>query len=184
MKKQILKSNFHEEDGMFFHNKVFRALHGYLRRTNRSIQIGMSKQKEAFYLYGAESDLADFMQQKEVANIVNRNVYRVSLVDVEENEPVLLRVNSHDPRKKAQERVQYFEKKFGTFPSPHSEFADLNEIEAHYKNQLNRTQDIYFITLKDDKPLSIYAQHAYLNPKECKPNTYGLSKRITSSLGG
>ncbi len=178
MKKLTLQSNFHEEDGMFFHNKVFRIMHGYLRHTQNVIQIGISDTCDALYFYASEAVINDFLSQKDIQDILFRNVYEPKVADALAVEPILIRTSIFNPKAKAKAQHKYYLKKFnGIDEAELGKKADVNYLEAHYKSILEAQKDVYFSAHKDGLQFSIFAQRALLDPRATFPNTYGLGKR-------
>ncbi|WP_130536749.1 hypothetical protein [Thiomicrorhabdus indica] len=185
MKKLILSSVFPEDDGMFFHNKVFRILHRFLRETEQSILLGMAKNEfgkvdhGALFFYADKKVLDQFCAVPDMVKILERNIYDQCIEDVAEQEPVLMRVSNYNPVKKAKARHQYWIQKFGEIdPAIAKQKANLQTLIQYYRNKQSAEREVYFLAHKNGKQLGIHAQAQLANPRELTSNSYGLSQRF------
>jgi len=188
MKKLTLSSVF-SEDGMHFHNRVFRVLHGYLRNTGNKIILGISEDRSDLYFYAEEDVLQDFLSQKDIANLVERNVYDVSFSASQGEQSILLSTRLFDPVKKAKMKHQYYKKVHGAIDEQKAKrFTNIENLINHYREQLNARKEIYFIGHKkvktesvngegETKKISFFAQRAQAPLDSLETNTYGLVLR-------
>lgn len=182
MKKLTLTAVFPDEDGMFFHNKVFRIAHSFMRNLNVAMQFGINEDHTELYWYAKEDTLVEFLNEEDIRAMMLRNIYTSTLSDVTDYEPILKRVNHYNPAKKARNKMAYLQKKYGYDLDPELLPAQSYvELKAYYLDKLKIAQRdpmaIYFIANKNGHKISIYAHRAFGDPRKCKPNSYGLDRR-------
>ncbi|MFC4700966.1 hypothetical protein ACFO4O_12405 [Glaciecola siphonariae] len=185
MKKLSLKSKFPDEDGMFFHNKVFRCMHGFLRKTQTKMQLGISEARDELFFYAPEEQLINFLAQADIQQMIARNIYSDEISECSDCEQILLRVNYFSPRKKAVKKLAHLNKRFEHIDEEKSDGkVSLGDFVTHYEARLKEStrltkSTVYFIAKKDGQNVSIFAERKLGNPKQTSPNSYGLAKRDT-----
>jgi hypothetical protein len=184
MKKLSLISVFPEEDGMFFHNKVFRCLHSMMRERSLKICLGISKTRDTLYMYAEESILDHFIALPDIQTMLKRNIYEKKLEESTQFEPLLARVNNFDPKTKAKKKLSHMTETFGEIDKRVTQGKETYVDYVQYyreklaKQQQRSTRNVYFIANKNNKKISIFASCFIGNPREMQPNTYGFVNRV------